>query len=618
MSNIKDNEHVYLLPKIIFNDNQVITLSSMQIINKSVKDQLSLFLKDRLQISTEAYKSIPISSIVFSYGIRLGEITPTVGQKQDKNIKYQVYYRNELPIAMVPEDYGLILSQINNTYTISVNRGKLNAIIILTIKNKGDQTVNHIKYFKNNNLLFTWTDNIISFEEKKFIRKIGKSIIHYENGEFSLYTTIKKTRPIIKKQIIEDQLNNRFITMDLETITVNNKLIPYLLCWYDGAKAVKKSYFLVPLNEIKDLNYFSSVELDQYILDMVLDAMKDICIRKYKGYKIYLHNFSKFDGYFLTKQLSQLGIVKPIIHKGRIITTKFKFKLYESDYSVTFMDSYLMLPSSLKNLCNSFNIPLLSSKSIFPFLLDNINYQGVVPDFKYFKGINLLEYENYKEQWENNNKIWNFKEEAIAYCYLDCISLYQILIKFSQLIFDKFKLNITKYPTLPGLAFNLFKSRYLKKNTIHMLSGEIANNIRMGYTGGAVDMYLSKPIRNSKIYAYDVNSLYPFVMKNFMYPIGSPTYFKGDITKIESLPFGFFYCKISSSSHIQHPILQAHVRGKEGTRSVFPRGNWEGMYFRESYIMPKSMDINLRYYGGIPSKKDMFLKTMWIVYIILD
>jgi hypothetical protein len=283
MSNIKGNEHVYLLPKIIFNDNQVITLSSMQIINKSVKDQLSLFLKDRLQISTEAYKSIPISSIVFSYGIRLGEITPTVGQKQDKNIKYQVYYRNELPIAMVPEDYGLILSKINNTYTISVNRGKLNAIIILTIKKGRDnQTVNHIKYFKNNNLLFTWTDNIISFEEKKFIRKIGKSIIHYENGEFSLYTTIKKTRPIIKKQIIEDQLNNRFITMDLETITVNKKLIPYLLCWYDGAKAIKKSYFLVPLNEIKDLNYFSSVELDQYILDMVLDAMKDICIRKYK------------------------------------------------------------------------------------------------------------------------------------------------------------------------------------------------------------------------------------------------------------------------------------------------------------------------------------------------
>jgi hypothetical protein len=270
------------------------------------------------------------------------------------------------------------------------------------------------------------------------------------------------------------------------------------------------------------------------------------------------------------------------------------------------MDSYLMLPSSLKNLCNSFNIPLLDSKSIFPFLLDNINYQGVVPDFKYFKGINLLEYENYKEQF--NNKIWNFKEEAIAYCYLDCISLYQILIKFSQLIFDKFKLNITKYPTLPGLAYNLFKSRYLKKNTIHMLSGEIANNIRMGYTGGAVDMYLSKPIRNSQIYAYDVNSLYPFVMRENSFPVGPPTDFKGDILKIESLPFGFFYCKISSSSHIQHPILQAHVRGKEGTRSIFPRGNWEGMYFSEELYNAQKYGYQFEILWGYTFEKGYVFK----------
>lgn len=289
MSSIKDMEHVYLLPKIIFEDKQVITLSNMQIINNKVKDQLSLFLKDRLTISLETYKNIPVTSIIFSYGIRLGEITPTIGQRELKNIKYQIYYKNELPIATVPEDYGIILSQVNNTYTISVDRGKHNAIIILTVKKKGDKTVNHIKYFKSNNLLFTWTDNIISFEEKKFIRKIGKSIIHYENGEFYLYTTVKKTRPMVKKQLVEKQLNSKFITMDLETITVNNKLIPYLLCWYDGK--VKKSYFLTKPEEIKDLNFFSDTELDRYILDMVLDALKDICIRKYRNYKIYLHNF---------------------------------------------------------------------------------------------------------------------------------------------------------------------------------------------------------------------------------------------------------------------------------------------------------------------------------------
>jgi hypothetical protein len=52
-----------------------------------------------------------------------------------------------------------------------------------------------------------------------------------------------------------------------------------------------------------------------------------------------------------------------------------------------------------------------------------------------------------------------------------------------------------------------------------MLSGEIADNIRKGYTGGAVDMYLTKSWTKKKIYAYDVNSLYPYVMSINKFPV---------------------------------------------------------------------------------------------------
>ena len=48
---------------------------------------------------------------------------------------------------------------------------------------------------------------------------------------------------------------------------------------------------------------------------MVFNAIVGICIRKYKDYKIYLHNFAKFDGYFLLKYLSQIGQTSPVIHK---------------------------------------------------------------------------------------------------------------------------------------------------------------------------------------------------------------------------------------------------------------------------------------------------------------
>jgi hypothetical protein len=95
--------------------------------------------------------------------------------------------------------------------------------------------------------------------------------------------------------------------MDLETIVLNNIHIPYLLCWYDGS--INKSYIINSLDP-------TTIELD--ILRMISRAIDDICIRKYKDYKIYLHNFSKFDGYFLLKYLAKIGHCKPIIHKGRI------------------------------------------------------------------------------------------------------------------------------------------------------------------------------------------------------------------------------------------------------------------------------------------------------------
>ena len=72
------------------------------------------------------------------------------------------------------------------------------------------------------------------------------------------------------------------------------------------------------------------------------------------------------------------------------------------------MDSLLILPVSLRALCNSFNVETV--KSIFPFKLNLINYQGSlgqVPDFNLFEYISLIEYDSYKEQFKG--KIWNFK-----------------------------------------------------------------------------------------------------------------------------------------------------------------------------------------------------------------
>jgi len=53
--------------------------------------------------------------------------------------------------------------------------------------------------------------------------------------------------------------------------------------------------------------------------------------------------------------------------------------------------------------------------------------------------ISKIEYLNLKDQYFHN--IWNFKDEAIKYCKLDCLTLYEILIKFKDLIFKEFKVD---------------------------------------------------------------------------------------------------------------------------------------------------------------------------------
>jgi hypothetical protein len=137
------------------------------------------------------------------------------------------------------------------------------------------------------------------------------------------------------------------------------------------------------------------------------------------------------------------------------------------------------------------------------------------------------------------------------------------------MIFDLFGKNVHHYPTLPSLAFAIFRGKFLIEENIPQLTGQIAKDIRSGYTGGSVDVYIPKGV---KIKCLDVNSLYPYVMKKYPMPIGTPSYFKGNIRAINPNSFGFFYCNIIAPDKIKHPILQTHVMTNNGTRTISPIG----------------------------------------------
>ena len=367
-----------------------------------------------------------------------------------------------------------------------------------------------------------------------------------------------KTKFIEKTKKSENLINN-FLTLDIETFVENNTLIPFLICFYDG----KKSYSF-------GLWDYENVE------GMILDCLKSIFIRKYTNYKVYIHNLAKFDIIFLLKYLAKVGSLQPVIHNGRIISLIVKY----GKYQVEFRDSYLILLNPLRALSKAFKVD--NEKTLFPYIFvnkDNLNYEGKVPDFKYFNKINKNEFDEYCNFFEN--KIWSLKDESIKYCVNDCVSLHQVLYKFNGMIFELFNVNIHKYPTLPSLAFGIFRSNFMSENIIPQLSGKIADDIRSGYTGGSCDVFIPQTKPGVKIKCYDVNSLYPSQMKSNLMPIGTPTYFEGNIRLIDPEAFGFFYCKIIAPDNIKHPILQTHVKTKNGIRTISPIGNWEDMLFSE-------------------------------------
>jgi len=120
VENIKDEEYILFIPRLILIDNQYVSLSKMLKINKDNKNEILTFLSDLIDLSNEAYKNIPIKSIIFSYGIRKGKIISDFSSSNiDSVIKYHTFYKNKLPIGITPQDYGKIVTNTCSNYFIA-------------------------------------------------------------------------------------------------------------------------------------------------------------------------------------------------------------------------------------------------------------------------------------------------------------------------------------------------------------------------------------------------------------------------------------------------------------------------------------------------------------------
>lgn len=564
--------HLMLLVRVEFADEVMghRTLAHLRKVNYVDRALFTEYIVDRLATLNESYSVLPVSKITFSYitkeGLAMGN-RALLNDVSNKEVQWHRFNNMNLPVTMKPEEYGEIrLSNIIEVKSIVFER------FIVAAGNKTYQ----IDVYPNKNEVtlmgasdLKWTDTTI-VSDVSFKREIQKSTIYFMDGEVILRKQVLPAKPFSRASK-DHKLSNSFLTMDIETIKLDGRLVPYTICATNGTQCIS-SFAGTGAPGL------AAPGCQRDLFNRFLDQLLKLVPAKAKRTIVYAHNLSGFDGLFLMKHLVAYGEVQPLLFNGRVISITLKLL---GGRTILFKDSYLLIPSSLRSLCHIFKVASL--KTYFPFKLNDIFYKGAIPAYHYWD-ITFEEYENLVRRFFN--RTWSFKTESVNYCIQDCVALHQVLTQFNRYVFEQFSINAHNLLTTPALAMRIFKAHFMPDNSLFQLSGDVEAAIRESFSGGAVDTFIPHNKVGSwsfskiwrKLYYYDVNGLYPFIMATKLLPIGLPTAFEGNIRAFIPEAFGFFYVRITTPSKgvLQHPILQRRIKTAEGIRTIAGLGTWVG------------------------------------------
>ena len=349
---LPNNQYLLIIFKIKTEDKLHRTISTVQRINKLDKYELLSVFNEYWILKSNNYVQFSITEIHFNYKFIDNSFKITSSKiNRPENLTYNPKLLKcgsfNFPQTMDLFQWGDVQFIKDNKEAIVYKHHSSAQYHV-----KFDKHTMIVKYVLNNKPLITFRDELLDINNLgTFKRTIKNQIFQFVDTQLISKEKLYKF-PIIKKLSGKPFLINKFITMDLETINVNGKLIPYVIAHYDGTSS--QTFYVTDYRDHKD---------------MLIACIKSLMQRKYNGYKVYLHNFSNFDGIFLFNILNELSNdIKPIINDGNFINIIFKYN--NGKYKLYFRDSFLMLPSSLRKLAKSFYV---EEKSIFPYRFVNID-----------------------------------------------------------------------------------------------------------------------------------------------------------------------------------------------------------------------------------------------------
>lgn len=279
----------------------------------------------------------------------------------------------------------------------------------------------------------------------------------------------------------------------------------------------------------------------------------------------YAHNLD-FDLAKLWKALNGIDIDwdKTVIIHHAVVRAKLKGR------EIYLCDSYKLFPASLEKLSTDFELktPKLDLE-------------------KYMREKGFDKKEDFFKYIPENDPVLN------EYLKHDCMALYELIQKaigFSGLREEEF----CKCPTLPALAMKIYQERFPEMYNLiteNSLSKELEEIGRQAYIGARVEVV--KPILTSGGYHYDVNSLYPYVMKVNSFPVGQYTKYEGSMAEFAYKVFkegGFRHCLVQAEVYVPENLYIPPLPYRE-RKLLFPVGRFQGVWTGEELAMSEQYGV---------------------------
>lgn len=408
----------------------------------------------------------------------------------------------------------------------------------------------------------------MNISNHQIARLIAESMVSDEVYDRIAARKIENRKPKYLKHITRLKPNCKerrsFIVADTETVLVESDTdqidkvhMPYavgFLVVEPGEAPSKEKVGRIETYFSEDYLYDTFRKRSYKMLTEFIDRLAHVVRKDPSIHTIYFHNLSRFDGYlFLKFFASGAGkyTFKPLIKDHQI----YELVIYNGrKLLLRLRDSLKLLPRRLDDLAQN--------------LCPQLGRKGVI------------EHHNV-----NESNLSHHRDELLEYMKQDILLLGGVMHRAQEIYYDLFQIDIVKKRTLSSLALDIFRTLYYDQNQwpIYIPNRNEDTFIRRGYYGGHSDTYIPY---GKELYYYDVNSLYPYVMKNYPMPGGEPVWIdKCEEMDLDSL-FGFFEAFVVAPADMKRPFLPYRTSKKSLT---FPTGEFVGVYYSEELKYAKSI-----------------------------